>query len=223
ASGTPQLAVSSGSGAVAGTSSYDAATLTVSFVPSSPLTAGTDFTGTVSLDGTALAGGTWSFTTLATAASAVSFWPDTFTPTYPAWDDPDAVQVGLRFTTSTAGQVTAIRFYKGAANTGVHTVKLWDGSQTLLASAVSTTESASGWQTVPLASPVSLEAGQTYTVAYHSSTGHYAVEPNGLATALTAGPLTSAAPGGAYVYGTGFPGSTSSASYGVDLVFVPAG
>ncbi|MCG2802845.1 MAG: DUF4082 domain-containing protein, partial [Cellulomonas sp.] len=223
ASGTPALTVTSSAGTVAGTSTYDAATLTVSFVPSSPLTAGTGYTGTVSLGGTALAGGTWSFTTLATAATAVSFWPDTYTPTNPAWDDPDAVQVGLRFTTSAAGQVTAIRFYKGAANTGTHTVKLWDGSQALLASAASTAESASGWQTVPLASPVTLAAGQTYTAAYYSSTGHYAVESNGLSTALTAGPLTSASPGGAYVYGTGFPVSSSSASYGVDVVFVPAG
>ncbi|WP_159806042.1 DUF4082 domain-containing protein [Cellulomonas citrea] len=222
ASGTPQLSVSSASGAVAGTSSYDAASLTVTFVPSTPMATGTSYTAAASLNGATLGSGSWSFTTSAPQASAVSFWSDTYTPANAAWNDTAAVQVGLRFTTSVPGQVTAIRFYKGAANTGVHTVKLWDGSQTLLASAASSAESASGWQTVQLASPVSVAPGQTYTVAYHSSTGHYAVDPNGLATALTAGPLTSLAPGGAYVYGTGFPGSSSSASYGVDLVFVPS-
>ena len=150
-------------------------------------------------------------------------WADTDVPAYPSWNDPAAVQVGTRFTTSVAGTVTAIRFYKGAANTGVHTVNLWGPANDLLAQAPSTSESGAGWQTVALPTPVTLVPGQTYTAAYHSTTGMYAVTSNGLAAVRTNGPLSTRAPGGAYVYGTGFPSGSSSASYGVDVVFVPSG
>ena len=53
--------------------------------------------------------------------------------------------------------------------------------------------------------------------------GMYSVTPGLLGSAWTSGPLTTAVPGGAYVYGTGFPSGPSQASYGVDLVFTPAG
>ena len=211
------------SGAVAGAVSYDSTSLTVTFTPAAALAAGTSYSAAVSLGGTALTGGSWTFTTAAPAPTAVTIWPDSTVPTYPSWNDPATVQVGTRFTSSVAGSVTAIRFYKGAANTGVHTVNLWDSAGTLLASAPSNAESASGWQTVPLAAPVVLTPGATYTAAYYSTTGGYAVTPGELTGVRTRTPLATLATGGAYVYGTGFPASTSTAGYGVDLVFVPAG
>ncbi|BDO41344.1 DUF4082 domain-containing protein [Cellulomonas sp. NTE-D12] len=223
ASGTPTLALTGPSGAVAGAVSYDSTSLTVTFTPSAALAAGTSYSAAVSLGGTALTGGSWTFTTAAPAPTAVTIWPDSTVPTYPSWNDPATVQVGTRFTPSVAGSVTAIRFYKGAANTGTHTVMLWGPSQTLMAQAPSTSESASGWQTVPLPAPVTLTAGQTYTASYLSSTGGYAVTPNMLASPVTSGVLSTPAGAGAYVYGSGFPGSSSNAWYGVDLVFVPAG
>ena len=133
------------------------------------------------------------------------------------------MQVGTRFTAGVAGSVTAIRFYKGAANTGVHAVNLWDGAGNLLATAPSASESAAGWQTVPLTTPIVLTPGAPYIAAYHSTTGGYAVTPGELTGVRTSGPLATLVTGGAYVYGTGFPASTSGAGYGVDLVFVPAG
>ena len=223
ASGTPTLSLTGPAGAVAGTVAYDATALTVTFTPSAALAAGTSYSAAVTLGGTALTGGSWTFTTATPAPSAVSIWPDTTVPTYPSWNDPATVQVGTRFTASVAGSVTAIRFYKGAANTGTHTVMLWGPSQALMAQAASTSESASGWQTVQLATPVTLTAGQTYTAAYLSSTGGYAVTPNLLGSPITAGVLSTPAGAGAYVYGSGFPASSSDAWYGVDLVFVPAG
>ncbi|KRD45509.1 hypothetical protein ASE38_01505 [Cellulomonas sp. Root930] len=222
-SGTPVLALTSGGGAIAGSSSYDPATLRVSFTPSAALPAGATISAATTLAGTPLASGTWSFTVAAAAPTGVSLWADTDVPTYPAWNDPASVQVGTRFTTSVAGSVAAIRFYKGAANTGVHTVNLWGPANELLAQAPSTAESGAGWQTVQLPSPIALVPGQTYTAAYHSTTGMYSVTANGLAAVRTSGPLSTVVPGGAYVYGTGFPSGSSSASYGVDLVFVPAG
>lgn len=222
-SGTPVLALTGPGGAIAGTSAYDPATLTVSFTPSAGLPAGATISTATTLAGTALGSGAWTFTVATGAPVGVSLWADTEVPTNPAWNDPAAVQVGTRFTTSVAGSVTAIRFYKGAANTGVHTVNLWGPTNNLLAQAPSTAESGAGWQTVALPTPVVLVPGQTYTAAYHSTTGMYAVTSNGLAAVRTSGPLSTVVPGGAYVYGTGFPSGSSTASYGVDLVFVPSG
>ncbi|GHS87577.1 hypothetical protein AGMMS50218_09720 [Actinomycetota bacterium] len=223
-SGSPTLAVSGPDGAVAGTSAYDAASRVVTFTPAAPLPAGVALTATVTLGGATPSGGSWGFTTAsASAPAAESLWTDLELPTVAAWDDPDAVQVGTRFTADVAGTVTAIRFYKGASNTGTHTVTLWDAAGHQVATAPSTAESASGWQTVALAAPVAVQAGAVYTAAYHSTTGRYAVTAGGLAQPRVRSHLTTSAPGGAYVYGTGFPGSGSTAWYGVDLVFLPAG
>jgi hypothetical protein len=224
--GTPTLALSGPSGAVAGTSAWDASTLTVTFTPSAALAAGTAFSAAVSLDGTALTGGAWTFTTATSTVvtpTTVSLWADTDVPAVAAWDDFSSVQVGTRFTTSVAGTVTAIRFYKGAVNTGAHTVKLWGPDQTLLAEAASTAETASGWQTVLLPTPVALTPGAVYTAAYQSVGGRYSVTGGGLTDVRTSGPLSTVATGGAYVYGDGssFPGGASSAWYGVDVVFLP--
>ncbi|NMM30784.1 MAG: DUF4082 domain-containing protein [Cellulomonas sp.] len=222
-SGTLVLALTGPAGAIAGTSAFDTTSLKVTFTPSAAMPAGSVIAAATTLDGTALGGGAWSFTTAAVAPTAVTLWADSEIPTYPSWNDPAAVQVGTRFTASVAGSVTAIRFYKGAANTGVHTVNLWDGAGNLVASAPSNAESASGWQTVPLPAAVALTPGATYVAAYYSTTGGYALTPGELTGVRTRTPLATLVTGGAYVYGTGFPAATSSAGYGVDLVFVPAG
>jgi hypothetical protein len=223
ASGTPTMTLTGPAGSVAGTSAFDAATLTVTFTPGAPMPAGAVISVATTLGGTAVGSGTWSFTTAALAPTAVTLWQDSEVPTYPSWNDPSSVQVGTRFTASVAGSVTAIRFYKGAANTGVHTVNLWSGTGTLLASAPSTAKSAAGWQTVALPTPIALTAGATYIASYYSTTGGYAATPGELTSVRTRTPLSTLVDGGAYVYGTGFPGATSSTGYGVDLVFVPAG
>ena len=51
------------------------------------------------------------------------------------------------------GYITAIRFYKGAQNTGAHVGNLWTGTGTLLATVTFASESASGWQEVAAADP----------------------------------------------------------------------
>jgi hypothetical protein len=58
--------------------------------------------------------------------------------------------------------------------------------------------------------------------SYHTNTGHYAVTSNGLASAVTNGPLTALASGGVYAYGSSnaFPSNTYQASnYWVDPVY----
>ena len=79
----------------------------------------------------------------------------------------------MRFTSSSAGTITGIKYYKGANDTGTHTGSLWSSTGTLLATATFTNETASGWQTVTFSNPVSITAGTTYVASYHSN-GHYA-------------------------------------------------
>lgn len=226
AQGTPVLALTGPSGAVAGTSAFDAATRTVRFTPAAPMPAGAVVAASLTLGGQALAGGAWSFTTSAAppdGACPCSLWSDAEAPATASVADAGAVQVGTRLSASVAGTVTAVRFYKGPQNTGAHTVNLWDADGSLLATAPSAAESASGWQTVELASPVPVAAGQVLVAAYHSSAGRYAYEPGALGESRARGPLSTLPLGGAYVYGTGFPATVSAASYGVDVVFEAPG
>ena len=53
-----------------------------------------------------------------------------------------------------------MRFYKSAANTGVHIGKRWSEGGSLLASATFLNESASGWQSVTFAQPVQIQQAE---------------------------------------------------------------
>jgi hypothetical protein len=131
--------------------------------------------------------------------------------------------VGVRFTSSVAGTVTSIRFYKGAGNTGTHQVYLWSAAGAQLATGTSVNETASGWQTVVLATPVAIQAGVEYRASYYAPVGHYAVDPSTLTNAVTNGPLSTVPSGGTYVYGTGMPVGTSNNNYWVDITFTAGG
>lgn len=141
--------------------------------------------------------------------------------------DPDraAVELGVTFIPRVSGSVSAVRFYKGAANTGTHTGSLWNASRARLATATFSNETASGWQTVEFASPVPVQAGQRYVASYHAPRGGYAAAGRFFTSPYTSGDLTVPANGGVYRYGaSGFPASSYNASnYYVDVVFRPAG
>jgi hypothetical protein len=141
----------------------------------------------------------------------------------PTWvDNPDSqgVELGLRFQATSTGYVTGIRFYKDVANTGAHVVNLWTASGTLLATAQSTNESASGWQEVDFGQPVLIQAGQVYVASYFTPTGNYSdavgyfsggSHTNGSLEAL----------GGVYQYASSsaFPSETyHDSNYWVDVV-----
>jgi hypothetical protein len=140
-------------------------------------------------------------------------------------NDPSAVELGVKFQSSVAGNITAIRFYKGPQNTGPHTAHLWNASGTLLASATFLGETVSGWQQVNLPAPVAIAANTTYVASYHCK-GYYSIDANYFATAHLSGPLLALASGssggnGVYAYGTTstFPTNTYNASnYWVDVV-----
>src|SRR5207302_9763592 len=111
-------------------------------------------------------------------------------------------ELGMRFTTDTPGTVTGISFYKGGSNGGTHIGNLWTATGGLLATGTFTNESASGWQTLALAAPVTVQANTVYVVSYHTDAGFYSSDPGVFAQPVDASPLH-AAPGvnGLYAYG----------------------
>jgi hypothetical protein len=140
--------------------------------------------------------------------------------------DGSSVEIGVKFTASTVGSITGIRFYKAAANTGTHIVGLWTASGTLMGQATAGQESASGWQEVEFPSPVSITAGTTYVAGYFAPVGHYSAISSQFSSAVANGPLTAIAngtsPNGVYAYGgsPSFPSNSYNATgYGVDVMF----
>ncbi|RZN16424.1 DUF4082 domain-containing protein, partial [Bradyrhizobium sp. Leo121] len=148
-----------------------------------------------------------------------------------SFNDGQQVELGVKFTSSVAGQITALKFYRSASDTGPDVVDLWSATGTRLATATFTNTTASGWQTVQLPTPVSINANTTYIASYHT-TGAYVASGGGFSSPVTSGPLTapsSASAGGNGVYGYGgnsttglFPTNTfNSANYWADVVFQP--
>lgn len=164
-------------------------------------------------------------------SNGVSIWPLTAVPANASADDNAPVELGVKFKASINGKVTGVRYYKSAANSGTHTGSLWSANGTLLAQAVFTNESDSGWQQVVFPQHVAVKAGKTYVVSYHTNTGHYAYDYHYFDTARTNGYLTALSdPGnggnGVFAYGSGiaFPTAAHNATnYWVDATFVPGG
>ncbi|WP_307041385.1 DUF4082 domain-containing protein [Agromyces ramosus] len=217
----PTLVVTGPAGAVAGQTAWDAPTNTVSFTPDAPLAWSTPYTATVGVGGQTPPGGTWDFTTRA-EPQAVSIFSATAGPARTDWDDATGIQLGVRFTSSVAGVVSGIRFFKVAGDANTHTVRLWAGSGgTALATATSIGETASGWQTVYFAAPVPIDANTEYRASYFTPRGRYAADPGALAEAVVAAPLSTLPVGGVYLYGTGFPSGTAPHNYWADVMFTP--
>jgi hypothetical protein len=100
--------------------------------------------------------------------------------------DPTNYELGTVFTSSVAGQVTALRVYVGpveAVNPGTIVGTLWDGAGLLLASATYGSI-VSGWNEVLLSTAVSIAANTPYVVsantnAWTTGTGSYAFNSAG--------------------------------------------
>ena len=91
------------------------------------------------------------------------------TPATITQNDPNSVELGVKFQAATTGTITGIRFYKGPQNTGTHVADLWSATGNLLATATFTNETASGWQQVNFSNPVAITAGTTYVASYHTN------------------------------------------------------
>jgi hypothetical protein len=150
----------------------------------------------------------------------------TQTPTQPNQNDGAGTvgdyELGMRFSSSSPGQITGIRYWKPASETGTHTGRIWSSSGALLASVVFTGETASGWQTKALAAPINVTAGTQYVVSVNVNV-RYGVTEQGFAAAASNGPLTAPVGAGVYNYIPGsFPAASfSNSNYFRDVVFVP--
>jgi hypothetical protein len=139
--------------------------------------------------------------------------------------------LGVKFWSSQAGTVSAIRFYRAAASATGYVARLYSAGGRLLGSATLASDSCSVpcWEVANFASPISIAANTTYVATYYSRMGQGAGDPAELKNGVMNGPLTapaSSAAGGNGVYNSknSFPTSSHQASnYYVDVMFVPAG
>ena len=199
--------VDSGGNSVAGSVGFSGGNTVATFTPNSSLAASTTYTATVSgaqnASGTPMSGPySWSFTT-AGPPCPCSIWQDG-TPTgrgrrgrYQRGDAGRAVPGGQqrvyrRGPVLQGGQLAPARI---PAACGPPRGRCWRPAR----SAMRPPAGGRSW-TSP--APVAVTAGTTYVASYFTSAGHYAATQNGLASAVTNGPLTALAGGGVYAYGS---------------------
>jgi methionine-rich copper-binding protein CopC len=172
--------------------------------------------------GTLVSPGTPDTVVVPTApATTSSLWTSSTQPGTVDVGEGAAVNLGIRFTADTNGFITGLKFYKSAANTGIHSASLWTSSGQLLATAVFTNETGSGWQQVIFSSPAGVTAGTTYVASYYAPNGHFSVNRNALSNGFTSGHLRIQPNGGVFQYGssTAFPTQTyNSSNYWVDVL-----
>jgi Domain of unknown function (DUF4082) len=151
-------------------------------------------------------------------------------PMNPVQADDKAVMLGVKFWSSQAGTISAVRFYRAATSPTGYVARLYSATGQILGSASLSTESGPvpGWQTALFPSPISIAADTTYVAAYYTPDGQYADDYHGLQKGIVNGALNvpaSASVGGNGVYHRGlrFPQYTLEASnYYVDVLFTSA-
>jgi Domain of unknown function (DUF4082) len=159
----------------------------------------------------------------------VTLWPTSAVPALSASNDRSPVEVGTKFQCTLEGLVGAVRFYKGAANLGPHTGRLWADGE-LLGTCVFTRETPAGWQQAAFEHPIAVLPGVLYVVSVHCPHGRYAADPAYFASGHSFYPLRAmahgqAGPNGVLAYGDGgaYPsGSVGAVNFWVDVVFQPA-
>ncbi|MGJ5673033.1 MAG: N,N-dimethylformamidase beta subunit family domain-containing protein [Nostochopsis sp.] len=120
-------------------------------------------------------------------------------------------ELGMKFRSTTGGQITTIRFWKAASETGNHTGRIWTATGTLLGNVTFSNETASGWQEQALSTPVDIQANTTYVVSVNVN-AYYVFTNDQLANSITNGDLSSVADGNNGVF-NGTPGAFPSNSY----------
>jgi hypothetical protein len=131
------------------------------------------------------------------------------------------LEAGPRLQFAVNGQVTQLKYYKRSGDTATsHTLSFWDWDHsTLLATAATSGETASGWQTVTLSSPVSVSTGTNYAVSASIPASGEAFIANFYGPTLTNDQVSS----DTCVYNLSqgsFPNSTTTTLVFVDVSFV---
>lgn len=146
------------------------------------------------------------------------------TPHTPSVGASAAIELGLRFETTVAAHATGARFYKGRGNTGPHHAILWSPSGRPLARATFRHETTRGWQRVRFAHPVPLRPGLVYTIAYTTTSGHYAVTRHFFRHRYTHRSLVAPPHAGVYSHRFATPPTRTfhASNYFVDVLVRPA-
>ena len=162
------------------------------------------------------------------AGPSETLWSNSFTPPENAYAS-GSYEVGVKFTSSTAGTVTGARFYKQTWMGGyTHVGHLWTSTGVLLATATFTNETGFGWEQVNFATPVSISANTVYIASFSTGGGYFGITSNGFSSAgATSGHLQAPADGpvaggnGVYHSGNGTFPSTSGGgmNFWADVVF----
>lgn len=221
--GSAQVVVSTNGTNVQGTNSQSSPGAPLVFTPSSTLAPATQYQVTVSgaksLSGIPMAAAwTGQFTTSGLAVCPCTLMPSLSQPASADGGDPNAITVGVRFTPTTDGFISGIRYFRSAANTGQHTGGLYNSAGVKLAD-VTFNDQGTGWQTGSLSKQVAVTAGATYVAGVYMPNGHYSASPAFFNSEYRNEPLVGIA--GVYVYGSNqMPtASYNGTNYSVDVVF----
>ena len=144
-------------------------------------------------------------------------------PAITGGNDGTGYELGTVFVSGVSGQITAVRFWKDANETGTHTGKIWSATGQLLASVTFSGETASGWQQQNLTVALSISANTQYVVSVNTGNNYYVATGGGLASSVVNGDLSTVV-GSNGVFGSPgqFPNSSyNHGNYFRDVVFVP--
>ncbi len=145
-------------------------------------------------------------------------------PDTPNASDNRSYELGVRLNALVSGQITGLRYYKSSQETGTHTGHVWDANGQLLGTATFNTETASGWQQALLATPLTVQAGNSFTVSVNTNS-YFPTTLNGLAQSTNNGYLSTMV-GNNGVFGNigTYPTqSYQNSNYFRDVLFTPAG
>ncbi|NDJ24006.1 DUF4082 domain-containing protein [Nostoc sp. B(2019)] len=220
---TVNFAVTSGGGsispasAVTNTSGQASTSLTLGASPgaTSPVTN--------SVSATASGIGSVTFSATANPLGNTQTVLTTQVPSLANFTDSVSYELGMKFRSARGGQITAIRFWKAASETGTHIGKIWTATGTLLESVTFTNETASGWQEQLLETPVNISSNTTYVVSVNANS-YYVATQDELGSSIVQGDLSSVADGNNGVYNVNpnyFPSSSyRNTNYYRDIAFV---
>jgi hypothetical protein len=133
-------------------------------------------------------------------------------------------ELGMRFISSKAGRITAIRYYKASKESGKHTGRIFGPSGQIAQVTFKNETAGAGWQMQKLAAPIAIKANTEYVVCFNPGLTYYVATVNGFASPVANGVLKSAA-GNNGVFGPVGARPRSSwqnSNYFRDVVFVPS-
>jgi hypothetical protein len=147
-------------------------------------------------------------TASAEASVGAGLWPADYTATgqdcgvfgppdvngFCSIDDGGSVELGVKFTSSKAVDVTGVRAYRTDA--GAVKGSLWatDGTRLAGPADFSAPDETHKWKDMPFSAPVPINAGQTYIASYYAPDANYAFEWNRFTNSShTVGPITALA------------------------------